>query len=86
MDSFAEVLKSTFATLVRPLGLEDGQPEESIADAEARHGFRLPVVLREYYLLVGGFDKFNLARNELRRPEEWSVDGGKLVFLPRLRA
>ncbi len=86
MDSFAEVLKSTSATLICPLAPEDGQPEASIAVAEGRHGFRLPVVLREYYLLVGGFDKFNLARNELRRPEDWSVDGGKLVFLPRLRA
>src|SRR5271167_4772533 len=81
MDSFAKLLKSTFATLVRPLTSEDGQPEASIADAEARLGLRLPSVLREYYLLAGRFDKFNRAHNELRRPEEWSVDGGKLAFL-----
>jgi hypothetical protein len=81
MDRFAERLKSTFATLVRPLTPEDGQPEASISVAESRLGLRLPAVLREYYLLAGRFDRFNRAHNELRRPEEWSADGGKLVFL-----
>jgi hypothetical protein len=42
---------------------------------------RLPTVLREYYLLAGRFDRFNRAHNQLRRPEEWSLDGDKLVFL-----
>jgi hypothetical protein len=81
MVSFAKQLRSTFATLVRPLASEDGQPEASIAGAEARLGLRLPGVLREYYLLAGRLDRFNRAHNELRRPEEWSVEGGKLVFL-----
>ena len=81
MDSFAERLKSTIATLIRPLTPEDGLSKASMADAESRLGLRLPTVLREYYLLAGRFDKFNRAHNELRRPEEWAVDGGKLVFL-----
>ena len=81
MDNFAERLKSTFATLLRPLTPEDGQPEASISVAEARLGLRLPAVLREYYLLAGRVDRFNRAHNQLRRPEELSVDGGKLVFL-----
>ena len=81
MEEFAERLKSTFATLVRPLMPEDGQTEASISVAEASLGLRLPAVLREYYLLAGRFDRFNRAHNQLRRPEEWSVDGGKLVFL-----
>jgi hypothetical protein len=81
MDIFAERLKSTFATLVRPLTPEDGESEASISVAEARLALRLPAVLREYYLLAGRFDRFNRAHNELRRPDEWSVDGDKLVFL-----
>ena len=81
MGSFTEQLTSTFARLVRPLTPEDGQPEASISIAEARLGLRLPVVLRQYYLLAGRFDRFNRAHNQLLRPEEWSVDGGKLVFL-----
>jgi len=81
MVSFVERLKSTFATLIRPLTSEDGQPEASISLAEARLGLRLPAVLREYYLRAGRFDRFNRAHNQLLRPEEWSVDRGKLVFL-----
>jgi hypothetical protein len=81
MENFAERLKSTFATLVRPLTPEDGQPEAIISVAEARLGLRLPAVLREYYLLAGRLDRFNRAYNQFLRPEEWSVDGGKLVFL-----
>jgi hypothetical protein len=81
MDTFAERLKSTFETLVRPLTPEDGQSETSTSKAEARLGLRLPAVLREYYLLAGRFDRFDRAHNQLRRPEEWSIDGGKLAFL-----
>ena len=80
-ESFSERLQSTFATLVRPLMADDGEPETRISAVEARLGLRLPAVLREYYLLAGRFDRFNRAHNELRRPEDWSVDGGKLVFL-----
>ena len=47
MDIFAERLKSTFATLVRPLTPEDGESEASISVAEARLALRLPAVLRE---------------------------------------
>jgi hypothetical protein len=60
---------------------EDGEPEPSVAQAEARLGLRLPLVLRSYYRLAGRYDRFNRAHNRLRRPGEWSVDGGKLVFL-----
>src|SRR5262245_51306813 len=81
MPSFSERLESTFATLVRPLTPEDGEPEPSVAQAEARLGLRLPAVLRAYYRLAGRHDRFNRAHNRLRRPGEWSVDGGKLVFL-----
>ncbi len=78
---FAERLKSTFATLAHPLTPEHGEPVASISVAEARLGLKLPAVLRDYYLLAGRFDRFNRAHNELRRPEQWTVEGGKLVFL-----
>jgi hypothetical protein len=81
MPTFSERLESTFATLVRPLTPEDGEPEPSVAEAEARLGLRLPAVLRGYYLLAGRYDRFNRAHNRLLRPEKWFVDGGKLVFL-----
>jgi hypothetical protein len=81
MPSFSERLKSTFATLVRPLTPEDMQSETDLAEAEARLGLRVPSVLRVYYRLAGRYDRFNRAHNRLRGPEEWSVDGGRLVFL-----
>jgi hypothetical protein len=81
MGSFAERLKSTVTTLVHSLMPEDGEPETNISAVEARLGLRLPAVLREYYLLAGRFDRFNRAHNELRRPGDWTVEGGKLVFL-----
>jgi hypothetical protein len=81
MPTFSERLEYTFASLARPLTPEDGQPETDLSDAEARLGLRLPSVLRRYYRLAGRYDRFNCAHNRLRGPEEWSVDGGKLVFL-----
>jgi hypothetical protein len=81
MTTFAERLRSTFATLARPLTAEDGDPESSISGAEIRLGLRLSAVLREYYLLAGRFDRFNLAHHRLLRPEKWFLDDGKLVFL-----
>ena len=81
MQDFPERLRATFATLARPLTPGDGEPETNIAGAEDRLGLKLPSVLRAYYRLAGRFDQFNRAHNRLLRPEEWSVDGGKLVFL-----
>jgi hypothetical protein len=49
MTTFSEPLRSTFATLARPLKPEDGEPEPSVAEAEARLGLRLPSVLRWYW-------------------------------------
>ena len=83
MPTFSERLEYMFASLARPLTPEGGQPETALSGAEARLGLRLPSVLREYYLLAGRFDRFNRAHNRLRGPEEWSVDGGKLVFLEK---
>jgi hypothetical protein len=81
MPIFSEQLNSTFAMLARPLMPEDGLPEATVADAEARLGVRLPAVLRSYYRLAGRFDQFNLAHNRLLRPDEWFVADGRLVFL-----
>ena len=59
VDSFVEWLNSKFATLVRPLTPEDGQPEASTSVAESLLGLQLPIVIRQYYPLVGTFDRFN---------------------------
>ena len=38
MPTFSQRLESTYATLARPLTPEDGEPEPSVAQAEARLG------------------------------------------------
>jgi hypothetical protein len=81
MTSFSEQYRSTFAALAEPLVAEDGLNERVIMEAEHRLGIRLPDALREYYLLAGRFDRFNRAHNRLLRPEQWSIDNGKVVFL-----
>ena len=81
MVPFAERLSVVFATLARPLTPEDGEPESDIAEAEGRLDLKVPPVLRTYYRLAGRLEQFNQAHNRLLKPEEWSVDGGKLVFL-----
>src|SRR5688572_27586130 len=81
MSRHAERYRSAFATLARPLEAGDGYPEEIVSEAERRLGIRLPETLRAFYLSAGRFDGFNLAHDRLLRPEDWSLDAGKLVFL-----
>lgn len=79
--NYSERYENTIAALARPLEPEDGVPEEEIAAAEERLGIRLPAALREFYLIAGQFDQFNLAHNRLYTPEEWEVRDGKLIFM-----
>lgn len=68
-------------TLARPLTSEDGAPVEEIAAGELRLGTRLPMALREYYLVAGRFDQLNRAHNQLYLPHDWFIDAGNLVFM-----
>jgi hypothetical protein len=80
MPSYSEQYRTAFAALARPLVADDGLEEQVVMEAEDRLGVRLPDALREYYRLAGRFDQFNRAHNRLLKPEEWSIDNGKVVF------
>lgn len=68
------------ARLLPPLGREDGIPEADIARAEARLGFPLPALLREFYALAGNRDDINQSFEYLVSVEELELMGGMLVF------
>jgi hypothetical protein len=55
--------------------------EESIATAEKQFGIRLPTALRDYYLSIGNFHRFNEAQDRLLAPKDWFLDAGKLAFM-----
>jgi hypothetical protein len=68
------------AELYPPLAADDGYEEAEIAASEVRLGFRLPRILREFYLLAG-------RRNDLTRqltqpipPDFLEIVGHALIF------
>jgi hypothetical protein len=55
--------------------------EQSVCTAEENFGVRLPAALRDYYLGVGNLRSLNAAHNRLLAPNDWFLEGGKLVFM-----
>jgi hypothetical protein len=72
--------------LERDLIAGDGTPEASLAQAELRLGLRLPVALREYFLIAGNADDANRMHNVLFRSDEFVVEDGYLVFMEENQA
>ena len=61
---------------------EDGLPAEELDAALAEHQFQVPLVLREFYLAVGGCEDIMEAYHYFWDPEELEVDDeGFLMFL-----
>src|SRR5262245_34131263 len=71
----------TFSRLGRRLRPSDGVPEDEIAAAEDRLGCRAPEALRSFYRLAGQAMDFTEHYDQFLHPSDWSVEGGKLVFL-----
>jgi hypothetical protein len=72
--------------LERDLLEVDGVSEEALAQAESRLGLRLPVALREYFLISGNADDANRMHNVLFRPDEFVLEDGYLVFMEENQA
>jgi hypothetical protein len=64
----------------------DGVSEEAFAQAESRLGLRLPVALREYFLIAGNADDANRMHNVLFRLDEFFIEDGFLVFMEENQA
>lgn len=59
---------------------EDGVALEEIERAEKSHGFQLPKVLRELYLMVGNHEPINASHNELLAIDCLTIEANKLIF------
>jgi hypothetical protein len=78
---FTEFYRETFATLGISLTNDDCCELSEIENAEKRLGIKIPLSLKEYYLLSGREKRINQFHNRLRPPEKWFVDGDNLVFM-----
>jgi hypothetical protein len=72
--NFADSYRDTFATVGVHLRDEDGCPATDIEQAERRLGIKIPISLREYYLLSGREKRINQFYDRLRSPEKWEID------------
>jgi hypothetical protein len=80
-DRFWSEYRAFVGRILAPLDADDGVPEEEIVRAEERLGFRLPRLLREFYLLTGRRTDINGAQDMLVEPECLEVaEGDVLVF------
>lgn len=86
MVSMADMFLEKFRSLV-PLYLEDEwQEEDGLTDAELDEALgtlpaQLPLVLREFYLALGGCEDLMEAYHYFFDPEELEVEDGYLLFL-----
>jgi hypothetical protein len=80
MAEFWPHYKELVAQVYQPLSSGDGFSDDEVASAEQRLGFRLPRLLREFYLLAGRRRDINHAHNQLVHPNDLRVDDENLVF------
>jgi len=79
-DAFWARYDAVLARLLSPLTPSDGIPDQEIAEAEGRLGFRLPLLLREFYLRAGANKVLMCpAENEFVRPVDLQVENGWLT-------
>jgi hypothetical protein len=79
--NFQDRYKKVFARLGHRLAPRDSIPAARIFAAEKKLDLRLPMSLRDYYLVAGGERSFNHAYNRLCAPGDLAVHSGKLVFM-----
>jgi len=66
--------------LYPPFKPEDGVSIEEVKLAEKSYGFRLPKILREFYLLVGNHQAINNSLNRLLSVDCLEIEDNKLLF------
>lgn len=86
MINFQDQYRRAYESLGHPLTHREGRSETRIWAVERRLGVRLPKALRDYYLVAGTEQRFNHIFNDLYAPEEWFINGEKLVFMEENQA
>jgi hypothetical protein len=77
---FASVAKEIVSSLLVPPTDEDGLPDDRIAQGEQRLGFAFPLVLRQFYGLLGRHGAINNAHSHILSPDRLYVENDALVF------
>lgn len=80
MAAFWPYYQELVARLYQPLSSGDGFSDDEVTSAERRLGFRLPGLLREFYLLAGKRTDLNHAHNQLVHPKDLQLEDERLVF------
>jgi hypothetical protein len=77
---WAEPYREAVVDLVGRVPAKAGFDDRTLTRAEKAVGVTLPPALRDFYLAVG---RVPLARahDELLSPDDWFIDGGRLVFM-----
>lgn len=78
--------RQAFAVVGYELGPPDAVSDARIADVEGRLGCKVPLPLREFYRVAGNARRVIDHHDHFLLPEDWSLEGGKLVFLTENQA
>lgn len=80
MESDLALYRTAAQNLYAPFTPEDGVSVKEIEMAEKSFGFRLPKILREFYLLAGNRKAINASHNRLLSVEYLEIEDNKLIF------
>jgi hypothetical protein len=81
MASFKKHFREIFDTLGYPLTDRAGLPSKVLVETEKRLGAKIPMALRDYYLVAGRERRFNTCHNRLLAPQKCMIDHQKLIFM-----
>ena len=79
-EPFWPQYEALLSRILHPLGHSDGCSEEELDAAEERLGYKLPGLLREFYLRTGRREDINAAHDRLICPEYLHTRDGRLIF------
>lgn len=80
MDTGLKIYRTFAQHLYPKFTPDDGVSLEEIELAEKSYGFRLPKILREYYLLAGNYETINDSHNRLLSVDCMEIEDNKLLF------
>jgi hypothetical protein len=78
---FTDSFRETFATVGVQLRSKDACAIAEIESAERRLGLKIPLSLKEYYLLAGRENRINQFHDRLLPPDKWFTNSEHLVFM-----
>jgi hypothetical protein len=81
MASFKNYYRTLYQTFGYALTERSALPSMVLSGAEKRLGIRVPIALRDYYLVAGRERRFSTCHNRLLPPFKWAVDKNRLIFM-----